>query len=76
MVRVRSPNRGRDPTGSRATVSPVRKLFVAIAIAALMALIFLVAGTAQNQGCLPWKQAIHVGGSAFSEGDRGRTVCR
>ena len=54
----------------------MRKLFVAMAIAALMALIFLVAGTAQNQGCLPWKQAIHVGGSAFSEGDRGRTVCR
>jgi hypothetical protein len=51
-------------------------MFIAIGIAALMALIFLVGGTAQNQGCLPWKQPIHVGGSVFSEGDRGRTVCR
>jgi len=54
----------------------VRKFLIALAIAGLMAMIFLVAGTAQNHGCLPWKQAIHTGGSAFSEGDRGRTVCR
>jgi hypothetical protein len=54
----------------------VRKLLIALAIAALMGLLFIVGGTAQNHGCLPWKQAIHVGGSAFSEGDRGRTVCR
>jgi len=55
---------------------PVRKLVVAHAIAALLGLLFIVGGTAQNHGCLPWKQAIHVGGNAFSEGDRGRTVCR
>jgi hypothetical protein len=54
----------------------VRKLLVALAIAALMGLLFIVGGTAHNHGCLPWQQAIHVGGSAFSEGDRGRTVCR
>jgi hypothetical protein len=54
----------------------VRKLLIALAIAALMGLLVVVGGTAQNHGCLPWKQAIHVGGSAFSEGDRGRTVCR
>jgi hypothetical protein len=54
----------------------VRKLLIALAIAALMGLLIVVGGTAQNHGCLPWKQAIHVGGSAFSEGDRGRTVCR
>jgi hypothetical protein len=53
-----------------------KKLFVAIGIAALMGLLLLVAGTAQNQGCLPWKEPLHVGGSAFSEGDRGHTVCR
>jgi hypothetical protein len=53
-----------------------KKLFVAVGIAALMALLIIVAGTAQNHGCLPWKEAIHVGGNAFSEGDRGRTVCR
>ena len=53
----------------------MRKMFIALAIASLMGLIFLVAGTAQNQGCLPWKQPIHVGGSAFSE-DRGHTYCK
>jgi hypothetical protein len=53
-----------------------KKLFVAIGIGALMALLLLVAGTAQNQGCLPWKEPLHVGGSTFSEGDHGRTVCR
>jgi len=54
----------------------VRKLIIAVAIAALLGLLVIVGGTAQNHGCLPWKQAIHVGGSVFSEGDRGRTVCR
>ena len=54
----------------------MRKMFIALAIAALMSLIFLVGGTAQNHGCLPWKTALHVGGSAFSEGDRGHYVCK
>jgi hypothetical protein len=54
----------------------MRKMFIALAIAALMGLILLVGGTAQNQGCLPWKTPVHVGGSAFSEGDRGHTYCR
>jgi hypothetical protein len=53
-----------------------RKIFIALMVAALMALIFLVGGTAQNQGCLPWKEPLHVGGSTFSEGDHGHTVCR
>jgi hypothetical protein len=67
---------GDDSDRNRLYSPRVRKLFVAFAIAALMGLLFIVGGTAQNHGCLPWKQAIHVGGSAFSEGDRGRTVCR
>ena len=54
----------------------MRRMFVALAIASLMGLIFLVAGTAQNHGCLPWKHAIHTGGSTFSEGDRGHTYCK
>jgi hypothetical protein len=54
----------------------VKKFLVVLGIAALMGLLLIVAGTAQNQGCLPWKEPIHVGGSVFSEGDRGRTVCR
>ncbi len=57
-------------------IQPMRRMFIALAIASLMGLIFLVAGTAQNQGCLPWKKPIHVGGSAFSEGDRGHTYCK
>jgi hypothetical protein len=65
-------DRGREyiPTMS------MRNLFVALAITAIFLGILVVAGTAQNQGCLPWKEAVHVGGSAFSEGDRGHTVCR
>jgi len=54
----------------------VKNFFVALAITGLFLLILLVAGTVQNEGCLPWQEAIHVGGGVFSEGDRGRTVCR
>ena len=36
----------------------------------------LLAGTVQNHGCLPWQEALHVGGSTFDEGGRGHTVCR
>jgi hypothetical protein len=54
----------------------MRKLVIVIGIAALLGLLFIVGGTTQNHGCLPWKQAVHVGGSVFSEGDRGRTVCK
>ncbi len=54
----------------------MRNFFTALAITAIFLGILVVAGTAQNQGCLPWKEAVHVGGSTFSEGDRGHTVCR
>ncbi len=57
-------------------IQAVRKLLIVIGIAALMGLLFVVGGTAQNHGCLPWKEAIHVGGSTFSEGDRGHYVCK
>ena len=68
--------RGRNPTREPQYIQSMRKMFIALAIAALMGLILLVGGTAQNQGCLPWKTPVHVGGSAFSEGDRGHTYCR
>jgi hypothetical protein len=54
----------------------MRNFLVALAITAIFLGILVVAGTAQNHGCLPWKEAVHVGGSVFSEGDRGRTVCK
>jgi hypothetical protein len=52
------------------------KAFTALALVALLGLILLVAGTAQNHGCLPWKTAVTTGGGPFSEGDRGHTYCR
>jgi hypothetical protein len=73
---VTSPNRAGSSRGGVYIASVEKKLFVAVAIAAVSALLIIAAGTAQNHGCLPWKEAIHVGGNAFSEGDRGRTVCR
>ncbi len=57
-------------------IQRMSRFLIAAAVVAVMALILLVAGTAQNKGCLPWKTAITTGGSVFSEGDRGRTVCR
>lgn len=54
----------------------MKKLFMALLVAGAMALVLLVAGTAQNHGCFPWQTAVTTGGGAFSEGDRGRTVCR
>jgi hypothetical protein len=54
----------------------MRKFTVAVLIAGMMALVLLVGGTVRNHGCLPWKEAVHTGGSTFSEGDRGHTYCR
>jgi len=53
----------------------MRNFFIALAITGLFLGILVVAGTAQNQGCLPWQEPIRVGGGVFSE-DRGDTVCR
>lgn len=53
-----------------------KNFVVALAITGVFLGILLLAGTVQNKGCLPWQEAIHVGGSTFSEGDTGHTVCR
>ena len=54
----------------------MRTFVIALAIAGVFALILLVAATAQNKGCLPWKTPITVGGGGpFSE-DRGTKVCK
>jgi hypothetical protein len=53
----------------------LRKLFIAALLTSLFLLVLLVAGTAQNDGCLPWQEPLRVGGGVFSE-DRGETVCR
>jgi hypothetical protein len=53
-----------------------KNLLVALAITGLFLGILLLAGTIQNDGCLPWQESLHVGGGVFDEGGRGRTVCR
>ena len=55
----------------------MRNFLVALAITALFLGILLVAATAQNEGCLPWKEPLTVGGTggAFSE-NPGTKVCR
>jgi hypothetical protein len=54
----------------------MRKFLVALLLTGLFLGILVVAGTAQNQGCLPWKEPITVGGGGpFSE-NRGDTICR
>jgi hypothetical protein len=54
-----------------------RNFMIALVLTALFLGILLLAGTMQNEGCLPWKEPITVGGdgSVFSE-NRGDTVCR
>jgi len=52
------------------------RAFTALAVVAVLIGVLIIAGTAQNHGCLPWKTAVHTGGSAFSEGARGHTYCR
>ena len=68
--------KGLDAIEGSSTFSEMKKLVIALAVAGAMALVLLVAGTAQNHGCFPWQTAVTTGGGAFSEGDRGRTVCR
>ncbi len=53
----------------------MKRFVIFFGITALFALILLVAGTAQNEGCLPWKEPVSIGGSPFSE-NRGETLCR
>ena len=54
----------------------LKNVAVALVITALFLGIVLLAGTVQNEGCLPWQEPLKTGGGVFSEGDRGRTVCR
>jgi len=55
----------------------MRNFFIVLAVTAVFLGVVLVAATAQNEGCLPWKEPLTVGGGggAFSE-NRGETICR
>jgi hypothetical protein len=55
----------------------MKNFFIALLLTGVFLGILVIAGTAQNEGCLPWKDPITVGGSSsvFSE-NRGETLCR
>jgi hypothetical protein len=53
----------------------MKNFFVALVLTGIFLGILLLAGTAQNEGCLPWKEPVTIGGGPFSE-NRGDTICR
>jgi hypothetical protein len=54
----------------------LRNFLIALAITAIFLGILVVAGTAQNDGCLPWKEPVRVGGGdTFSESP-GTRLCK
>ena len=53
-----------------------RNFLVALAITAVFLGILLLAGTTQNQGCLPWKEPITVGGGGTFSDNPGTKICR
>jgi hypothetical protein len=52
------------------------KVFIAFVIVVVFGGVLFVASVVENKGCMPWQEAVTVGGAVFSEGDRGRTFCR
>lgn len=54
----------------------MRKFVITLALAGLFALILLVAGTAQNEGCLPWKTPVTVGGGGTFSEQPGTKLCK
>jgi hypothetical protein len=54
----------------------MKNFFVAAAITAVFLGILLLAGTMQNEGCLPWKTPVTVGGGGTFSEDRGTKLCK
>jgi hypothetical protein len=54
----------------------MKNFFVALAITGVFLGILLLAGTMQNQGCLPWKTPVTVGGHGTFSEDRGTKLCK
>ena len=55
----------------------MKKLFMlALLVAGVMALVVLVAGTAQNHGFLPWRTAVTTGGGASRRATEARPLSR
>ena len=54
----------------------MKNFFITLAITALFLGILLLAGTMQNEGCLPWKEPVVVGGHGTFSEDRGTKLCK
>jgi hypothetical protein len=54
----------------------VSKVFIAFIVVVVMGAVLFIGSVVENRGCMPWQTPVTVGGAVFSEGDRGRTVCR
>jgi hypothetical protein len=54
----------------------MKNFLVAAAITAVFLGILLLAGTMQNEGCLPWKKPVTVGGNGVFSDDRGTKLCK
>jgi hypothetical protein len=54
----------------------MRNFFIALAVTAIFLGVVLIAQTTQNEGCLPWKEPIRVGGGGTFSEHPGRTVCK
>jgi hypothetical protein len=54
----------------------MRNFLVALAVTAVFLGVLLLAGTAQNGGCLPWKKSVTVGGNGTFSEDRGTRLCK
>ena len=54
----------------------LRNVLIALALTAIFLGILVVAGTAQNDGCLPWKEPVHVGGGGTFSDTPGTRLCK
>ena len=52
------------------------KVFIAFVVVVVFGSVLFIGAVVENKGCMPWQEAHQVGGAVFSEGDRGRTICR
>ena len=67
---------GYDPGSEYIQTMSLKNLLIAVAVTAIFFGILLVAGTAQNEGCLPWKEPIRVGGGGTFSETPGTKLCR
>ena len=54
----------------------MKNFFVALLLTAIFLGIVFLAGTAQNEGCPPWKDPVTVGGGGTFSDNPGDTICR